>query len=70
MKNPWISKNPWMSLWLSGANAALGHGRGQAAAAQTRQARLAQQAAQDIASFWLSAMLPAAPSGSGRRRRR
>ncbi len=34
MKNPWLEKNPFMSLWLSGANANLrreksGDGRGE-----------------------------------------
>jgi hypothetical protein len=31
-------KNPWMSMWLSGANAFWGAARGQAAAAGKRQA--------------------------------
>ena len=70
MKNPWNSKNPWLSLCLSGANSALGHARGQAAAAQGRQAALAQRAAQDIAAYWLGAMLPAAPTRASRRRKR
>jgi len=24
MKNPWLKRNPFMSLWLSGANAIMG----------------------------------------------
>ena len=38
MKNPWIKKNPLMSMWMSGANAAIGHARGQVTAASKRQA--------------------------------
>ena len=30
MKNPWLKKNPLMSMWLSGANAMLGVARSQA----------------------------------------
>jgi hypothetical protein len=32
MNNPWIKKNPFMSMWLSGANAAIGSARGRATA--------------------------------------
>ena len=27
MANPWLKKNPFMSMWLSGANAAVGRAR-------------------------------------------
>jgi hypothetical protein len=37
MANPWLKKNPFMSMWLSGANAAAGRASGQA----TAQARAA-----------------------------
>lgn len=30
MKNPWLKKNPFMSMWLSGANRIAGTVRGQA----------------------------------------
>jgi hypothetical protein len=36
MKNPWMKKNPFLSMWLSGANAAAGAARGHAAAATKR----------------------------------
>ena len=39
--NPWLKKNPLLSLWLSGANALLGVARGQMAAAAARSARVA-----------------------------
>ena len=36
--NPWLKKNPLLSIWLSSANAMLGAARGQAEAAVTRSA--------------------------------
>ena len=38
MKNPWTKKNPFMSMWLSGANAVAGAARSQATAAAKKQA--------------------------------
>ena len=38
MKNPWTKKNPFLSLWLSAANTALGTARGHATAAVRREA--------------------------------
>jgi hypothetical protein len=38
MKNPWIKKNPLMSMWMSGANAVLGSARSRATAEGKRQA--------------------------------
>ena len=43
MKNPWLKKNPLMSLWLSGANKVTGAARGQAAAAVKREATRASK---------------------------
>jgi hypothetical protein len=37
MKNPWIKKNPFMSMWLSGANAVFGAARSRATAEARRQ---------------------------------
>lgn len=42
MPNPWTSKNPFMSLWLSAANKAAGTARGKATAAARRQIATAQ----------------------------
>ena len=36
--NPWLKKNPLLSIWLSSANAMLGAARGQTAAAVARSA--------------------------------
>jgi hypothetical protein len=46
MRNPWTTKNPFMSLWLSAANRVAGSARGQAAAAVKRQT------AKQMADFW------------------
>ena len=30
MRNPWLARNPWLSLWLSGVNTMFGAARAQA----------------------------------------
>jgi hypothetical protein len=37
MRNPWLKKNPLMSIWLSGLNSVAHASRGQAAAEASRQ---------------------------------
>jgi hypothetical protein len=39
MANPWLKKNPFMSMWLSTANRVAGTLRGQATAEAKRQVR-------------------------------
>ena len=58
MKNPWTKKNPFMSMWLSGANRVAGSARGQASAAAKRQA----------VDFWMSALTPPKPKKRKSRR--
>lgn len=41
MTNPWLKKNPFMSMWLSAANRVAGTVRGQAMAEGTRQMKAA-----------------------------
>jgi hypothetical protein len=41
MPNPWLKKNPFMSMWLSTANRVAGSIRGQATAQVRRQAKAA-----------------------------
>ena len=41
MSNPWLKKNPFMSLWLSEANRMAGSLRGQATAQAKRQVKAA-----------------------------
>jgi hypothetical protein len=57
MKNPWIKKNPFLSMWLSSANAVGGAARSQASAAVRREATKAsrsatREASAQIVDFW------------------
>jgi len=63
MKNPWTKKNPFMSMWLSGANAAIGSARGRATAESKRQANaLVTQGAKQMIDLWTGALtLPTKP---------
>ena len=73
MKNPWTTKNPFMSLWLSGANKAAGAARGQATAAVKREATKATRNAtaagtRQVLDFWSTALGDPAPSTTAKRR--
>ena len=58
MKNPWIHKNPFMSMWLSGANSAIGAARGLAVAESRRQGALMMaESAKQVARFWSGAWM-------------
>ena len=72
MTNPWLKKNPLMSLWLSGANKVMASARGQANDAVKREANKAAAAvtaaaAQQVTTFW-SDTLPK-PAATPRTRR-
>ena len=57
MRNPWIKKNPLMSIWMSGANSMLGAARGRASAEAKRQATaMTQNATTQTKHFWSSVM--------------
>jgi hypothetical protein len=59
MVNPWLKKNPLLSMWLGHANALAGRGRSAATAAVARQQSLAiKQAARAWADVWLAAAKP------------
>ena len=59
MSNPWMKKNPLLSLWLSGANAVAGRARGHATtAAKRQQTQLARQASRFWTDSWLAAVTP------------
>jgi len=59
MGNPWSKKNPFMSMWLSSANALAGRGRSAATTAIARQQSLAiKQAARAWTGAWLAATKP------------
>jgi len=65
VRNPWLKKNPFMSMWLSGANAVAGsahvHAKRQATTAMT-------QASNDMVRAWADAFAPARPQPRKRRR--
>jgi len=68
MRNPWTTKNPFMSIWLSSANKVMGSARGQATAAAKRQVASVQaEAAKQVIDFWSG---KAAPSPSPSRKRK
>ena len=68
MGNPWTKKNPFMSMWLSAANSAMGSARAQAAAATKRQVAATQaDTARQIVDFWSGKA--AAPAAKKKTRR-
>ena len=65
MSNPWLKKNPFMSMWLSGANRMAGAMRGHASAEARRQINTAlNRASKDI----LGAAAPKSTKAKKRRR--
>jgi len=53
MSNPWLKKNPFMSMWLTAANKATGSARAQAKGAAKRQVAANQaQATRQIVDLW------------------
>lgn len=68
MKNPWLKKNPFMSIWLSGANKVAGAARGKAAAAIKREAATPRRTRGRLlrSKCWTSG----APRSAGRRSRK
>ena len=68
MSNPWLKKNPFMSMWLSGANKVTGRARGQASAAIKREAdqaaaAVSAAAARQVTDFWTRTLTqPPAPA--------
>ena len=59
MRNPWLKKNPWLSMWMSGANAVLGSARARATAEAKRQAgAVTSNALSQGMRFWTSVMAP------------
>jgi hypothetical protein len=57
MSNPWLKKNPFMSMWLSGANAVGGTLSSRAKGQVKRQAASAMtQASNDVVRAWTAAL--------------
>ena len=53
MKNPWTKKNPLLSMWMSGANAAFGQARNRAVAEGKRQIASAMaDGTKTVIQFW------------------
>ena len=68
MRNPWTTKNPFMSIWLSSANKLMGSARGQATAAAKRQvASIQAETARQVIDFW-SGKATARPTTKKKRR--
>lgn len=70
MPNPWLKKNPLMSMWLSGANSVAGSLRAQAAGQAKRQAASATtKAVNDLVGLWFAGVTPPATKSRKRRQR-
>ena len=65
--NPWGKKNPFLSMWLSGANAVFGATQSQVRAAAARQANEALKAG---TQQWLALWGLSGPKAARPRRRR
>ncbi|RZT39389.1 hypothetical protein [Cupriavidus agavae] len=71
MKNPWLKKNPMLSMWLSGANAVAGAASGRAVAEGRRQQALAATAMTKAATdAWIAALTPPGPARKRTTKRR
>jgi hypothetical protein len=69
MRNPWIKKNPFLSMWLSAANSVAGSARGRAAAEAKRQAAtMMSEGTKQVANFWGNALMPRPPAKKKKRR--
>ena len=59
MANLWTKRNPFLSIWLSGANALAGKARAAAMAAGKRQqTQLIRQATRNLTAGWTTALKP------------
>ena len=72
MTNPWLKKNPFMSMWLSGANSAMGTARGHGTAAAKREIKKATSTAttvgtKQVLNFWADLLKP--PSAPRKKRK-
>jgi hypothetical protein len=69
MKNPWLKKNPLLSLWMSGANAAFGAARSRAIGEAHRQAAIMTNEITKHALKWWG-ISPAPPARRKKRKSR
>ena len=73
MSNPWTKKNPFLSMWLSGANTVLGSTRSRAIAEGRRQmSTLMQRNTQEMIRFWTGGfgLTPTSAATPARKRRK
>jgi hypothetical protein len=62
MSNPWSKKNPFMSMWLSGANKIAGSVRSQVSAEAKRQInQTLEQATDENLKRWFGTAVAARP---------
>jgi hypothetical protein len=70
MRNPWLKKNPFLSMWLSGANSVFGSIRGHGAAHARRQVNTAvSEATKANLQLWTDAVKAASSKPRTKRRR-
>lgn len=71
MSNPWLKKNPFMSMWLSSANRMAAPLRSQATAHVKRQMSTAvADASRESLKLWFGALPPVASKSKSRKKRR
>jgi hypothetical protein len=69
MKNPWLSHNPFLSLWLQATNTAFGAARGYALNEARRQHRMMmEESARAAMAFWSQS--PTSPRRRTKRQKR
>ena len=68
MRKSWTTKNPYLSAWLSGANAIAGSARGQASHHMQRQVAAAtREMTEVLMSAWLAPLAVRSSRKRGRR---
>ena len=68
MNNPWLAKNPFLSMWMTAANSMLGYARGHAFNyARQQQTAMMNEAGKAILAFWSGAALVPQPAKRKRR---
>ena len=68
MKNPWLTKNPFLSIWMSAANQMAGSARGHALNyARQQQSAMMNDATRAVLAFWSGAA--SRPTAAKRKRR-
>lgn len=73
MNNPWLKKNPFLSMWMSGANRAVNTARAHATSAVKRETAQASRSAtsagtKQVLDFWAAATGASTPPKRKRKR--